>query len=105
MQSESSQQVSSELLECAICLLTMRLLRSTKSITALPCAHCFHTTCIDKLFKHAIEGEAKCPLCRQPIKTPAKITPPVYDSMSRSLELDIELHNLLNRRRNKKRKK
>lgn len=103
----SNDSTSKDSVDCAICLQTMRSFRN--NITALPCAHCFHTSCIDKLIKHESSGEAKCPLCRQPItgvksqKQP--IHQPIGDAISQSLELDIQLHNLLQRRSERKRKR
>jgi hypothetical protein len=102
-----------DFLDCAICLQIMRI----KFVTSLPCAHSFHTSCIKKLFKHESEDEAKCPLCRQLItgavakkysSTQREKDSQVCESLSRSLELDIEVHNLLFRqstRLNKRKKK
>lgn len=41
--------------ECSICLQEM----TTHSITALPCAHIFHTSCIQKWLQH----HSTCPIC------------------------------------------
>lgn len=96
---------------CAICLQIMRKLRSGKFITCLPCAHRFHTSCIEKLFKHASEDEAKCPLCRQLITCDVaekhRSTQRQKDSepLSQSLELDIAIHNILLREANRKHKR
>jgi hypothetical protein len=88
----------------------MRSLRNNKYITALPCAHCFHTSCIDKLIKHssASSGEANCPLCRQAIPREQSQKQPInrhLDALSKSLELDIQLHNLLQKRSERKNKR
>lgn len=96
---------------CAICLQGMR---SSKFITGLPCAHLFHTSCIEKLFEHTSEDEAKCPLCRQSINLAQKHSSTqrekdsqACESLSQSLELDIHFHNILLRqsRKNKRKKK
>jgi hypothetical protein len=44
--------------ECAICLDDM-----TKNLSALPCAHIFHTKCIKKWIKN----QTICPICSTPI--------------------------------------
>ncbi len=82
---------------CVICLEEMRTLRKSRSITALPCAHCFHTSCINKFFE--LNKKARCPLCREEIiverDTPSTQKHVEKRENNNYIDIEIAVHNAI----------
>lgn len=90
--------------DCAICLFPMK--SNSSQITALACAHCFHTICVNKLCKHSENDMIICPLCRDTSTQSSPKKQKMVDNENTTyIELDIQAHEQLEKNAKRKRRK
>lgn len=61
---EANATDASQLLTCSICIMPIV---ANETVSPLPCAHLFHTTCIVRWLLHG-DGSTTCPNCRLPLE-------------------------------------